>query len=44
MSRVTCHVSCVTLQGRGGDNQFVDGFHVAARLREEHPDTFKLLR
>ena len=30
-------------KSEGGDNQFVDGFHIAERLRLEQPENFKLL-
>ena len=30
-------------QGRGGENQFVDGFHVAEQLKRTDPESFKLM-
>ena len=27
----------------GGDNQFVDGFHVAKQLQKEYPEYFRIL-
>ena len=35
---------CVERTGvEGGENQFVDGLHVAEQIREEFPDAYKLL-
>lgn len=34
---------CLESSASGGDNTIVDGFRVAERLRDEHPDYFKLL-
>eukprot|EP00095_Tigriopus_kingsejongensis_P000750 maker-scaffold273_size229271-snap-gene-1.25 protein:Tk00750 transcript:maker-scaffold273_size229271-snap-gene-1.25-mRNA-1 annotation:"gamma-butyrobetaine dioxygenase-like" len=36
---------CVTQhRTSGGENEFVDGFHLARILRESHPDTWELLK
>ncbi len=29
--------------GEGGDNHFVDGFNVAAKLKENNPEAFEIL-
>ncbi|MGI9505620.1 MAG: 2-trimethylaminoethylphosphonate dioxygenase, partial [Geminicoccaceae bacterium] len=34
---------CLENSAEGGDNQVVDGFHAALRLRDEHPQSFALL-
>ena len=31
------------VSSEGGENQFVDGFHIAERMRIEQPENFKLL-
>jgi len=31
-------------QGEGGENQFVDGFFVAAKIKQDYPEIFDLLR
>ena len=52
MADVTMHPSLMPklvpsllwCEGVGGDNQFVDGFAVAEKIRREEPEMFKLLR
>ena len=34
---------CLQPAESGGENVFVDGFHIAERLRAEHPEAFELL-
>jgi len=34
---------CLVNESDGGDNQLCDGFAVAARIRDDHPDAFELL-
>lgn len=52
MYRMLFHLFCCQVQllhcikqakVEGGDNQFVDGFHIAERMREEQPEHFRLL-
>ena len=52
MADVTMHPSLMPklvpsllwCEGVGGDNQFVDGFAVAEKIRTEEPEVFRLLR
>jgi gamma-butyrobetaine dioxygenase len=30
-------------KGKGGDNEFVDGFNVAKYIKENHPETWRIL-
>ena len=34
---------CITHSGTGGENFLIDGFQVADRIKQEHPDVFKRL-
>lgn len=34
---------CITKQCTGGENFLIDGFQVAEKIKEEHPDVFKRL-
>ena len=34
---------CLKQSGEGGANEFCDGFHVANQLRDDDPDTFRIL-